>query len=151
MRHLKGDLAALTLTAMLMGCASGPKLSEAQAGLAKLADGEGRIYFYRAQATGFAVQPSIYLNGQKIGDCEPHGVFVADVPPGDYAATTATEVEHKVSFTVAAGEEKFVRCRIGIGIVVGHAILDLVEPTKARREMQDLAFTGRQELPVAAK
>jgi hypothetical protein len=149
---LKRALTALVLASTLVGCASGPKLADAQADLPKLAESQGRIYFYRTQVlTGLVVQPSIYLNGQKVADCAPQGVFITDAPPGDYEATTATEVEHKVSFSLAAGEEKFVRCHIGIGLFVGHAILDLVNADKAHHEMRDLAFAGRGEVPVAAK
>ena len=136
----------MTVALVVSGCASGPKLADAQSDLPKLPDGQGRIYFYRTQRVFLAVQPGIYLNGQRVGDCEPKGVFIADAPPGDYEASATTEVERKLSFSLAAAEEKFVRCHISFGVVVGHGILELVDPDRARREMQDLSYTGRQQI-----
>lgn len=144
-------LAVVASCMALAACASGPKLADAQSDLPPVAADHGRIYFYRASAVGLAVQPGIYLNKQKVGDCEPKGVFITDVPPGDYEAVTTTEVERKVSFTVAAAEEKFVRCRISIGVVVGHGILELVDPVTARREIEKLSYTGRGEFPTASR
>jgi hypothetical protein len=143
-------LAVAASCIILAGCASGPKLADAQSDLPKLPEDRGRIYFYRASTLGLAVQPGIYLNGQRVGDCEPKGVFVRDVPPGDYEAATTTEVERKVSFTVAAAEEKFVRCRISMGVVVGHGILELMDPAKARREIENLSYTGRAEVTTVS-
>jgi hypothetical protein len=136
-------LAILSLaTLTLAGCATGPKLSEST--VPPVAAGKGRVYFYRTQVVGFGVQPSILLNGDKVGDCTPNGVFYKDVAPGDYEASTATEVEHKLTFAVAAGDEKYVRCYISIGIVIGHGNLELVAPEEAKPDIASLSLTGGQ-------
>jgi hypothetical protein len=143
--YLLGGL--LAICAVLGGCASGPKLNSVQDTIPKLPDDRGRVYFYRTQVLGFAIQPSINLNGQKVGSCVPNGVSIADMAPGSYVATAATEVEHKVSFSLDKGEEKFIRCEISMGLFVGHANLELVDPATGRGEIQDLSFTGQQQTP----
>ena len=126
---------------VLSGCASGPKLSESS--VPTMAPDQGRIYFYRSQKLiGAAIQPSIMLGAQKVGDCEPGGVFFKDVPSGDYQASVSTEVTNKLTFSVAAGETKYVRCYVSIGFVVGHGNLELVSPIEAQGEMTDLSYTG---------
>ena len=131
---------------MLAACASGPKFSDASNGIPKIPDGDGRVYFYRTSIVGLAVQPMIDLNGQQVSRCAPNGVFVADVPPGNYEASIATEVEHKLTFTVDAGEEKFVRCYISMGFLVGHGNVELVDPTEGRADIQGLSFTGKTSI-----
>ena len=141
---------------LLAACAGGPKFSEASGGIPKIPEGDGRIYFYRTQfLLGAAVQPTVYLNGQKVSSCAPQGVSIADVAPGNYEASVATEVERKVTFTVAAGEEKFVRCYTSPGFFIGHANVELVDPTEGRSDIQGLSFTGQsgvatQIAPLAA-
>jgi Protein of unknown function (DUF2846) len=132
-------------TIFLAGCATGPKFSDVQGGLPKLPASEGRVYFYRTSILGFAVQPGIYLNGKEVGDCAPNGVFFKDLPPGDYEARVSTEVERKVTFEVDKGEEKFIRCRIGMGLFVGHGILELIDPAKARKDIAGLSYVGTQK------
>jgi hypothetical protein len=51
---------AALLAASLAACASGPKFSEAQSTLQPIPEGQGRVYFYRTQTMGAAVQPSLY-------------------------------------------------------------------------------------------
>jgi hypothetical protein len=111
--------------------------------------GEGRVYFYRTSLLGAAVQPGIDLNGKHIASCAPGGVSVADAPPGNYEAYVATEVEHKLTFTLDAGEEKFVRCYISMGFFVGHGNVELVDPKEAREDIDGLSFTGLTTLPAA--
>ena len=54
-----------------------------------------------------------------------------------------------LTFTVDAGEEKFVRCYITLGLLVGHANIELIDPKQARGEIQGLAFTGQSSVPQA--
>lgn len=127
----------------LAGCASGPKLSEMQDKIPALSPDQGRVYFYRENTPlGAAIQPGINLNGKTVGKCKPNGVFFADVPPGAYQASVATEVERTLSFTIERGEEKFVHCYVSFGILIGRGQVELVDPAKARDDMHGLAYTG---------
>ncbi len=133
----------LVLGALLVSaCASGPKFSEVQQSISALPDGNARIFFYRTQVFGAAIQPSIILNQEKVGSCEPGGVFYKDVEPGKYEASVATEVERRLTLVIGPGEEKFVRCYISFGIIVGRGNLELVNPAEAKEDIQDLSYTG---------
>jgi len=131
-------LSALGL--VLAACATGPKLSETQ--VAAVPPEQGRVYFYRTMLLGAAIQPLITLNSENVGNCQPGGVFYKDVRPGDYQATVSTEVEHRLTFTIARGEVKYVRCYLSIGLVVGQAHLELVSPQEAQGEISRLSLTG---------
>jgi hypothetical protein len=130
----------MLLAVLLAGCASGPSFKEMQDQIAPQAENTGRIYVYRTQTLGLAVQPDILLNGENIGSCTPGGVFFRDVSPGKYEAAVSTEVERQLTMTVSANDEKYVRCYISFGFFVGHANLELVDPTEARAEIQDLSY-----------
>ena len=105
----------------------------------------GRIYFYRsASPVGAALQPSIMLNGTKVGDSEPGGVFFKNVSPGNYEVATSTEVERKLTFTVAAGQIRYVETSVGFGFLVGRVHPNLVDPKIGAAAIQDLSFTGKQ-------
>lgn len=135
----------LVFCVLLAACASGPKLSTVQSGLPTVPDSKGRVYFYRTQVFGTAVQPGIHLNGEKVGNCVPRGVFFKDVEPGKYEATVETEVERKLTFTMAAGEEKYVRCYVSMGLFVGRGHLELVSPAEASGEVLKLNYTGQDK------
>ena len=89
---------------------------------------------------GAAVQPSIRVNNQKVGSCVPNGVFYKDFVPGNYEITVETEVERKLTLSIAASDEKYIRCYITMGFFVGHGNLELVDPAEARRDTQNLSF-----------
>jgi hypothetical protein len=105
-----------------------------------LSGNQQRIYFYRTQVLGAAVQPSIRVNNQKVGSCVPNGVFYKDFVPGNYEITVETEVERKLTLSIAASDEKYIRCYITMGFFVGHGNLELVDPAEARRDTQNLSF-----------
>jgi hypothetical protein len=125
---------------LLSGCATGAKYAEVKSTIPSLAPSEGRIYFYRPSALGAAVQPDIKLNGQKVGTAKPHGFYFVDRAPGNYEVSAATETEKKLTFTLAAGQERFVRLKIQIGLLVGRIVPELVDRTEAEGELKDLSF-----------
>ena len=137
---------AVSLLILVSACASGPKFSDVGATIPSIPDGSARVYFYRTQVFGAAIQPTIKLNGNPVGDCEPDGVFYTDLKPGDYKANVETEVEHELTFTLSAKDEKFVRCYISMGLFVGRGNLELVDPTEGRKDIQTLSYTGKPKV-----
>jgi len=135
-------IAAMWLASALVGCASGPKFHDVESNIGATPQGKARIYFYRASTMGAAVQPSIKLNGAVVGAAEPKGVFFVDRDPGDIEVSTSTEVERKLTFTVAAGETRYVRLKMHVGLFVGHVIPELVDEKEAKEDIAGLAFTG---------
>jgi hypothetical protein len=141
MRKLK--IFALALTVLLAaGCATGPKFSTVANGLPAVPEGKARIFFYRTAVIGAGIQPDIKVNGLVVGSSVPLGVFYVDRNPGNIVVTTTSEVEKRLTFTVGAGEIRYVRCDVGLGVLVYRIIPELVGDHEAKREMADLSYTG---------
>jgi Protein of unknown function (DUF2846) len=134
-------IGAITLL-ILAGCAAtGPKLSEMKSSIPVLPSDKGRIYFYRTNTfLGGAVTSEIRLNNDVVGRSNRGSFFYVDRAPGNYEVATATETEKKVTLTLDAKETKYVRTRVGMGILVGRVIGELVSPDEAQKEMADLAY-----------
>jgi hypothetical protein len=124
------------------GCASGPKFGTVEAGLVTIPSGKARIYFYRATALGGAIQPNVSLNGTVVGKAEPHGIYYVDHDPGNMEVVTGSEVEKKLTFTIIAGEVRYVKLSVGLGVLVYRIIPELVSAEDAKPEIADLAYTG---------
>lgn len=134
--------AAVAGTAILTGCASGPKYAEMASTIPAIKSGEGRVYFFRSDSmVGAAVQPDIRLNNEVVGSSKPGGFFYVDRPAGSFSAAAATETEKTVSFTLDAGETKYVRSSPTFGVLVGRIVLQLEDPAKAQAEIKTLSYT----------
>ena len=132
--------AVVTLAA---GCATGIKHDQMASSIPSLKAGQGRIYFFRSSSmVGAAIQPDIRLNGQVVGASKPGGFFYVDRPAGSYVASSSTETEKSLSFTLAPGETKYVRSSVGFGIVAGRVLLEPETPEKAKAELGALSYTG---------
>ena len=135
--------ALLLATAILAGCASGPKFSEISSSIAPIPANAGRIYFFRSSSMfGAAIQPDIRLDGQVVGASKPGGFFYVDRPAGDHLAAASTEVENTASFTLQAGETKYLRTSPSMGLLVGHITIEIEDPQKAKAEIETLSLTG---------
>jgi len=137
------NILALCAFTLLAGCATGgARYADVSVGAPKLASDRGRIYFYRSTSiVGVAIQPDIKLNDDSVGSVPPGGFFFVDRPRGNYVASSATEVESKVAFPLAAGETKYIRTSISPGIIVGHINLELVNKSVAESELASLNQT----------
>lgn len=121
--------------ALLSGCATGQKFSEAKSAIPALSADQGRIYFYRVSALGAAVQPAVKLNGEKIGVAKPGAVFYADRAPGSYQIESSTEVKRQLSLTLEKQQTRYVRLNIAMGFFVGHVFPELVENSVGEKEI----------------
>lgn len=126
----------------LVGCATGPKFSTVEGKVTRQANDQSRIYFYRSTSLGGAIQPEIKLNGEVVGKAEPMGVFYVDRKPGNMEVITGSEVEKKLTFTTSGGDTRYVKCAVGLGLLVYRIIPELVDEQEAKKEIADLAFTG---------
>lgn len=136
--------AAVLLPLMLAACASGPKLAEMKSTIPTLGADQGRIYFYRSGSiVGGAVQPSIMLNGTVVGESEPGGFFFVDQAPGSQEVSTSTEVEKKLTFTLDAGQTRYVRTVVGMGFFVGRVYPELVDDATGQKELEDASYIGQ--------
>ena len=129
--------AAFAAVLLLGGCASGAKFASVEQ--PRLDSDNGRIYFYRpGKFIGAAIQPDIMLNGKKVGTAQPGGFFHIDTPSGNYEVLVTTEVKEKVNFRLLAGQTRYVRLKIGLGLVVGRMYPELVDESRALGELAGL-------------
>lgn len=141
MKKLIIKISLILFLSVIAGCASGPKMHEVKSTFPEIGEDQGRIYFYRKSVFfGDAVQPEVYLNGEKIGRSIPDGFFFLDRPPGDYEVSTTTEVERDLSFQLHQGEEKYVRFNISVGVVAGRVLPVLIDRTQAIEELENLHY-----------
>jgi outer membrane murein-binding lipoprotein Lpp len=144
--------AAAVLAALVSGCASGVKYSEMASSIPTLNANQGRIYFLRsASMFGAAIQPEIRLNEKVVGKSQPGGFFYVDRPAGQYSAACSTETDKTLSFSLDAGETKYVRTTPSFGLAVGRINPTLETPELAAKELPDLSFTGATAATTAAK
>ncbi len=135
---------------LLAGCAAtGMKHAELAPLMPKLTAEDGRVYFIRKAAfAGGGVRPDIYLDGQKVGSSQPGGFFYVDTKAGPHEASATTEAKRGLSFSLDAGETKYIRSFPTIGILVGRVNFELVNADEAQKELETLSYTGE---PLAAK
>jgi len=141
MRFQRRTVLVCMATLALVGCATqGVPYKEQEAKLPQLTASGGRIFIYRSSSLGFAVQPSVYLNGVAVGTAVPNAVFFVDRPKGTYEITTSTEVEKKVTFVLDSGEIKYVRLTPTFGLLIGRIVPELVAKDEATKELLDLTL-----------
>jgi hypothetical protein len=118
-------------------------MSEMANRIPALPQDKGRIWFFRSSSPmGMAMQPSIVLNGQRVGNSIPGGAFWRDVAPGNYEVSTTTEIDNKLTFTMAAGEERFVRTYVAPGLMVGRVVPELVDAAEGRDALASKSLTA---------
>lgn len=143
MRSKIGALPLVLVGFLLASCASPRGLDEPPLRLPPLKPGHGRVYFTRpGELVGVAIQPEIRMNNEVVGRSVPGGFSYVDRPPGQYAVTTATEVENAVTFQLAAGETKYIKTTVTPGILVGRVTPTLEFPEQGRSDVDRLRYVG---------
>lgn len=141
---LAGRLCFIALFATLIaGCASGPRYAEMKSQIAPLSANHGRVFVYRDSSFGAALTPNVAINGKVVGVSRANGFFYTDLPAGNYKLSAETEVERSLSFTLAAGEQKYVKASISFGLLVGRINFDLVNAAAGEQALQDLAYSPK--------
>jgi hypothetical protein len=70
--------------------------------------------------------------------------------PGEYTASTRTEVKRDITFTLHAGDTKYVRTSVSMGLLAGHVTPTLEDAEAAEQEVETLKYTGTP-ISTAAK
>lgn len=144
-KTLRSLLACVAL-ALLSACASGPRYADIAKTFPAVAADQGRIWFYRSGIMfGAGIQPSVLLNGVKVGDSVPGGFFYVDRPKGDYEVLLSTEVDRKVTFTLEPREERYIRMTVGLGVIVYRVYPELVDPVEGRKEIVEASYIGGKD------
>jgi hypothetical protein len=121
-----------------------------------IAEGQGRIYFYREGGImGAAIQPTIYLNGETTGGrSKPGDYFYVDRPAGSYQVSTTTEKKESLGITLDAGQSVYVKTEMSMGFFAGHLQPVLKDAATAANEIKDcdwFAPKPSEAKPVEAK
>jgi len=135
-------LSALLALTVLTGCASGPTFKEYEANIPKVGSEFGRIYFYRTAVLGAALSPKIRVNDEVVGKSMAQGFMFVDRPAGDYTVATSTEAKRTLSLSLEAGQERYVRMDIKMGLFAGHVKPVLVDNDVGKAEIQKTKFAG---------
>lgn len=135
-------LALAFLVFLAAACATGPRFDAVEKDLRPLAADKSRIWFYRTGMLGAAITPDIRLNGTVVGTAVSSGAFFVDRDPGNMEVVSGSEVEKKLTFTTEAGDTRYVRMAVGLGVIVYRINPELVDEAVARHEMAELTFTG---------
>jgi hypothetical protein len=144
MKFLRAFL-VLFAVILLSACgASGPKHTEVASAIPNLKATDGRIYFYRSNNyVGGGVRPSIYLNEEIVGDSKPGGFFFVDKAAGSVSVSTSTEVEKKLTFSLEAGQTRYVKTSAGFGLFIARIYPELVDDATGAKEIAETSYTGR--------
>lgn len=141
--RLRAFMFSVILASLAACAATGPTFNEASAGFAPLKPGTGRIYFYRpANFMGGAIRPDVVLDGETVGTAVPEGFFYVDREAGTHEAVLSTEVEKRTTIRLAAGESRYVRIEMGLGVVIARVFTQQVDARTGQREIESLHYTG---------
>ena len=143
-----GMLLALLAWSPPGACASGaPEANDGMAPASAPGPGQGRIYFYRDRSIfGTVMRPDIRLNGEIVGTSRPGEYFFVDRPEGKYIVSTQTETTNSIEFGLEAGQIRFVRTYVTMGLLVGRVQPQLIDPNQGATEISGLTLVGAPSL-----
>jgi hypothetical protein len=129
------------------GCASGPQFKEMDAAsIPTLKPDYGRVYFFRESSfIGAAVGPQINVDGVPVGRSISGEYFYVDEPVGTHTISVKTEAENTVTFSLTAGETKYVRTIVTPGFIVAHVRPYVDTPETATEDIKSLKYMGRTD------
>ena len=148
LRWAKARLAALFAAAALglSACATGPESGGRPLDWANLESPpaeQGRIYFYRPNASLFPViRPQVIVNGRLVGISRAGEVFYRDAHPGRYEIYLVGEEDRTLDLTLAAGETRYVRTSIDLDLLGPRLAPEAVALAEAQQEIHDLQLVA---------
>jgi hypothetical protein len=144
MRFAKVTFAFAVLVLMAACAATGPLYTEVASAIPPVPATKGRIYFFRPDTfVGGAVTSDIRLNGKVVGVSERGSFFYVDEEPGNYTVATSTETEKQLTFVLERAQTRYVQTSVSIGILVGRINPELVAADVAKKEIENLHYTGK--------
>jgi hypothetical protein len=141
MNKLKIWFGVMATALLLTGCATGPKYSVYRTTLALPPPGMGRIWFYRRSVFfGDGLEPSIKLDGTKVGDSIAGSFFQVETSPGAHNVSTATEKKYDVTVSVTTNADSYVQFYILPGILIGRVVPTIMNEADALPAMGKMTY-----------
>ena len=81
--------------------------------------GKGQIVFFRPIGPGIAIGCGVHENGAKISGLGFSKYFVLPADPGTHKYMVESEAKDVLTLEVESGETYYVKCSIGMGLIVG--------------------------------
>jgi len=144
MMHMLRSVSVIAAVLLLDACASQLSYSEMQALMPQQPADKGRIYFYRESAwMGNLITPDIMVNGAVVGISTPGTFFYVDRDPGAYQVSCGAGTLNQTSFSLAAGQDVYVRTKVGSGSIVKSTMVsEVVELPAAIPAIHDLKYAS---------
>lgn len=131
------------------GCASVPMESQELSDQAKQfnppSEGNAGLYVYRNSVIGQALKKDIWVDGKCVGESASK-VFFYEELPGNKQYTISTESEfspNNLVLLLERGKNYFVRQYIRLGVFVGGANLEVVDPEVGKKEVSKLGMARK--------
>lgn len=140
MKRLLFAIGILSLM-MLGGCASSSVTRQAEKSYPKPDSTHGIVYFYRIKAfTGAAVSYDIHQGDKIIGSIKNGTYFYQILEPSRYQFWAKTEARKEVIINVEAGKTYYVKCEVGMGILVGRPKMTIVADITGENEIMTCTY-----------
>jgi len=81
--------------------------------------GKGRVIFYRNSPIGVLIGCAVHENDATLSSLPYGKYFVRDFDPGIHTFMVESESKQTLRIEVEAGETYYVKCAIGMGLIVG--------------------------------
>jgi hypothetical protein len=59
-----------------------------------------------------------------------------DRPPGDYEVTTTTELKKSLTFHLEAGQVRYVKLGLSMGLLAGHVYPELMDESVGKHDLE---------------
>ena len=100
--------------------------------------GGSEIIVYRTQILGLAIQPAVFVNGQKGGVCTPREFFSVPVGAGTHALSARVLREKELTVSTNGTDKVYVKCSSTPGLVVGGIRLKQVSAAEGAADVAKL-------------
>lgn len=155
---LKKILITASIALFITGCASVPMESSEISNQAKQfedpEEGNAGLYIYRDSFVGKALKKDVWVNDECVGESASSVFFYKQVPGNEeYIISTESEFSpNSLSIMLEQGKNYFIRQYIKLGVFVGGADLEIIEPEKAKESIAklELAKSGVCSKPFVA-
>lgn len=143
MKKINTLIGIFSLIVLLAGCAStSPTITHPTPSFPTPNGNQGLVYFYRVKAfAGSAISYDIHLGDEVIGAIKNGTYFYQIFDPGKYQFWAKTEARKDIFLDVKPGKTYYIKCEIGMGILVGRPKFTIVADITGKNEILNCEYT----------